>query len=286
MNRPGGGECGCVEGVEGGPAPLPLAVPSDVPQAEHILAIEVSNPSAAGAPEGTSAGAASGGGGPGVALARREPGPGGGTVTVVAAEAVRAGGRGGLDDDLIPAIDRLFRRAGLGPRGCNLSRVGVSVGPGGYTSVRVACAAGKMIAEACGARGVSVPTARVVLEGVPGGLRGAGPVAVLLAGKGPTAWAEVYEPGGAAGPGRLVSAADAPGLLAMGVRTVVGDRFVPPDLRAALEAGGAGFLEPVFSAAACVVLAAGMAGGDPVLVVPVYPREPDAVTLWRARKGG
>ena len=51
-------------------------------------------------------------------------------------------GHGGQDDDLMPAIDRLFRRRAARPS--DLSRVMVSVGPGGYTGLRIACAVGKM----------------------------------------------------------------------------------------------------------------------------------------------
>jgi tRNA A37 threonylcarbamoyladenosine modification protein TsaB len=244
---------------------------------EHILGIEISNP---GSGPGGGVGAdADPSRGPGVALARRV---GAGPAEVLAAEPVRPGERGGQDDDLVPAIGRVFRRCGLGVRGCGLSRVGVSVGPGGYTSLRVACAAGKMIAEACGARGVSVPTARVVLEGVAPELR-RGPVAVALASKGPSAWVQVFGEG-AEGDGRLMTAADVPALLAAGVRVVVGDRFLPAEMRAAAEAGGARVIEPVFSAAACAVLAADLPVADPAEIVPLYPREPDAVTLWRARK--
>ena len=238
----------------------------------HILAIECSNPGAAAehAPAGS---------GPGVALGVMHAGG----VDVLGVEPVRPSSRGGHDDDLMPAIDRLFKRAGVDPRSGTLGRVAVSIGPGGYTSVRVACAAGKMIAEACGARCVGVPSAGVVLESMPAEAR-SGAVAVALAGKNDSAWVQVFAEGAEGGPGRLMTAADVPKLFGAGVRMIVADRFLPAPLRAAAMSAGMEFREPVFDAAACLRLGARLPAVDPVELVPIYPREPDAVTLWRAKK--
>ena len=54
-------------------------------------------------------------------------------------------------------------------------------------------------------------------------------------------------------------------------------------LRSALAERGIIIDEPVLSAASCLMVAARLPGIDPVELVPLYPREPDAVTLWRAR---
>ncbi len=238
----------------------------------HILAIEVSNPGAVAehAPSGS---------GPGVALGLMRAGG----VEVMGVEPVRPSARGGHDDDLMPAIDRLFKRAGVDPRGGSLGRVAVSIGPGGYTSVRVACAAGKLIAEACGARCVGVPSAGVVVEFIPPDAR-TGSVAVALAGKNDSAWVQVFADGTTHGDGRLMVAGDFPSLARDGVRILVADRFLPAPMRAAAAAAGLEIQEPVFDAAACLRLGARLPGVDPVELVPIYPREPDAVTLWRARK--
>lgn len=238
----------------------------------HILAIEASNPGA-GAAQGPA------GFGPGVAIGVM-------CATGVGAlgvEPVRESVRGGQDDDLMPAIDRLFRRLGVDPRAGVLGRVAVSVGPGGYTSVRVACAVGKMIAEACGARCVGVPSASVALESLHEDER-SGTVAVALAGKHDSAWVQVFVGGAARGAGRLMTAADVPVLVGAGVGLLVADRFLSAPMRSAAQSVGVVIREPRFDVLACLRLGALLPAFDPVELVPIYPREPDAVTLWRIKK--
>ncbi len=239
-----------------------------------ILGIEVSNPSAADAqlrPEF----------GPGVGVGRMDDGG----ATVLGVEPVRPGMRGGNDDDLMPAIDRLFKRLGFSPRSCGLRRVAVSVGPGGYTSVRVACAAGKMIAEGTGAKCVRVPSAQVALHALERSQL-VGGVCVLLASKGESCWAQEFSDGSPVRDGRLIAAADIVEIVRGGVRTFVGDRFVHEQFRLAITAMGGQMIEPIFSAGACVRLGATLEPVDPAELNPLYPREPDAVTLWRKRTSG
>jgi tRNA threonylcarbamoyladenosine biosynthesis protein TsaB len=190
----------------------------------------------------------------------------------------RAGRYGGHDDDLMPAIARLLDGRGVLAR--ELGLVCVSVGPGGYTSVRIACATGKMIAEGAGCACVAVPTCCAVLAGGPS----AGRVAVALAGKGETAWLRVFDDGRAVGPGRVVGPGEEDAALA-GVAAVIGDAHVPAGLRAAAGRAGAPVVEPVFDPASVLKVGAGGERIDPALLNPVYPREPDAVTLWRQRHG-
>ena len=239
---------------------------------QHILAIECSNPGS---------GRGGGPGGPGVAIGRLA----GDGVELLGTEPVLPSGRGGHDDDLMPAIDRLFRRASASPRSGTLARVAVSVGPGGYTSVRVACAAGKMIAEAAGARCVAVPTAQVAIESLPDHAR-SGHIAVALAGKGVSSWVQVFLAQREAEVGRITSERDIQSLHGAGVRLLVADDFLPAPMRVAAERVGMAILPPSFDAAACLRLGARLPTLDPADLVPLYPREPDAVTLWRTRKSG
>lgn len=240
--------------------------------AQHILAIECSNPGA---------GTAGGSGGLGVAIGLLV----GDHVELLGSEPVRPTGRGGHDDDLMPAIDRLFRAASISPRGGTLARVAVSIGPGGYTSVRVACAAGKMIAEATGARCVAVPTAYVAIESLSEHAS-AGHVAVALAGKGESSWVQVFLATCEVEAGRIMIASDIQPLHAAGVRLLVADAFLPASMRSVAERVGMVIVPPIFDAAACLRVGARRPTLDPADLVPMYPREPDAVTLWRARKSG
>lgn len=245
-----------------------------------ILAIEISNPSA--------------GRGGGVALADDAAG----WVEVEPLReaqhrgrgAARAG-QGGNDDDLMPAIDRLFARRGARPR--EVGTVVVSVGPGGYTGLRIACAAGKMIAEVAGARCVAAPTAVVVAQRVSDEAWSRGGVAVALASKGGdagSAWVQRVERGsagarGGGGAGHVMHAEDLAGLDEHGVRTLVGDRFLPESFRARAAGMGWTVIEPTFDPAACIEARRvfGLPEIDPVELVPLYPREPDAVMLWKAK---
>ena len=131
------------------------------------LAIETSNPSAAGP------------GQPGVAVRA------GSTIVV---EPVGAG----REDDLMPAIERLFARVGIGPR--EIALIAVSIGPGGFTALRVSITVAKALAYSCGAACIAVPTAAALAAGARhAGLSGR--IGVLLACKGETSFASVFEDG-------------------------------------------------------------------------------------------
>ncbi|MCC6660998.1 MAG: tRNA (adenosine(37)-N6)-threonylcarbamoyltransferase complex dimerization subunit type 1 TsaB [Phycisphaerales bacterium] len=222
------------------------------------LAIETSNPSA-------------GPGGCGVAI--------GDGQRLRGEEAVREATR--HDDDLMPAIDRLTRRLGIGPR--DIGRVAVSVGPGGYTAVRTAVATGKLIAEGAGARCIAVPTAMVAA--VHAG-RTPGAFVVCLASKGDSTHATVFTPAAATGPiGSMrpigpIAAAD---VAALGVQRLIADGFLPATIAAAATTGGM-TIEPLhLSGSACYEASLALPDIDPVELLPLYPREPDAVTQWRRR---
>lgn len=204
---------------------------------------------------------------------------------VLAVESLRQVGRN--EDDLLPAIERALKSAGISGevsrKGQRIGLVAVSIGPGGYTSLRVSCAAAKMIAEVHGSTCVPVPTALAVSRAIG---TGHGKLGVLLAGKDQSAYFTAFAREGWHAPtavpeGRLVSAED-PAL--QEVEAVAGDRHVPAPIRAALAAKGIALIAPIYSAAACLQLATELPGVDSVALVPMYPREPDAVTLWRKRQ--
>jgi tRNA A37 threonylcarbamoyladenosine modification protein TsaB len=184
----------------------------------------------------------------------------------------------------MPAIARLMERCRA--RRQDLGRIAVSVGPGGYTAIRIACAVANMIAEAVGARCVGVPTALAVARGVPADLPR--PLAVLLASKAGTSYATVIRRSDLASDlveahrsSRLVGAGQ---LACLGARTVVGDQFVPEQfLREAMDLGMRA-ARPVFDPVAVLDVAALLAE-EAMPAMPIYPREPDAVTLWRVRRG-
>jgi tRNA threonylcarbamoyladenosine biosynthesis protein TsaB len=89
--------------------------------------------------------------------------------------------RHGHGEALLPMIDRVVRAAGLTPR--RLDHVAVSVGPGGFTGVRVGLAAAQGIARGAGARLVGVTSFAAVaarLAEAGGGFGEAGALLVAL----------------------------------------------------------------------------------------------------------
>lgn len=271
-----------------------------------ILGIETSNPSAAA--DGLHASS--------VAMAMVNP------VTMAvellaeewlaptSAPSVGAGGRAvGMnpDDTLMPAIARLFERSGRSVR--DLRRIAVSVGPGGYTGVRVACATATMLAEAVRAQQRHIaPAQRCGCIPVPSHLSAAmafslcsdtshaaeSAMAVVLAAKGDSAWVSALIQMNllsirdmsplAAMPGSVMNAAGLGELADRGVFTLLADRFLPSAMAAEAERRGLNVQPIAFNAAALLHAAIRLPTIEPGLLVPRYPREPDAVTLWRQRR--
>lgn len=173
------------------------------------------------------------------------------------------------------AIDRLSRRLHLIPK--DLGRIAVSIGPGGYTALRIAIATAKMLCESLRAGCIAIETASIVAHRaqVPG------PFAVMLASKDDTAFATVFEsPSHPREPGRLVTSLDG-----IDIKTLVADRFLPSSIAREATARGILIVPPRFDAAACLELSFNAAPIDPLAVAPLYPREPEAVTKWRRLRG-
>lgn len=221
------------------------------------MGIETSNPSIAA---GVALGDASGG--------------------VVAAEPVEAGTR--RSDDLMGAIDRMCARAGAAPG--DLGTIVVSVGPGAYTSLRVAITTARVLAEAIDAELVAVPTWASVARAtdIP-----AWPAAVCLASKGDSTCAARIDGPGAVAEGHTV--VDAAGFGSLGAGSIVCDAHLPGGIRAWAEASGTPVVEPVLDARTLIAMHAASDGAcaavSPDDLEPIYAREPDAVTQWRARHG-
>ncbi len=232
---------------------------------EFTLAIEVSNPSAAepGSGEDRSD----------VAVGEVQPD---GSPRVMGVEPIGPDRR--HDDDLVPAIDRLLRRFSLRPT--DLARIAVSIGPGGFTGLRVGIASAKMIAETVGARCVAVPSAHVVARRVVSGIGWVpGTFAVALASKGDDTWVTVFSASGRErAAGRVMGTDEIRGL---NVSAFVADRFLPVPIADVLRARGIGVTGAVFDAACCFEASIGLPDLDPADLFPLYPREPEAVRKWR-----
>jgi len=270
-----------------------------VSDSDLILAIETSNPSSG--PRGRDAeGRVIG---PGVALARVRN-----EDELLADEPLAETSR--HDDDLMPAIARLFDGAKVNPRA--LATVAVSVGPGGYTGVRIAVAAAKLIAEASHAKTVAVSSAIAAGWSVAADRT----TVICLASKNtmthatvlprPDWWAQhadavkkIVSPEDFAYTAEQIIAGRpwlraACSLGVMGVEQLallaperlVADRFLPDPIRAWAQESGVEVVEPMFSPAFVLQIGVGCKPTDPAILSPIYPREPDAVRQWRLRTSG
>jgi tRNA threonylcarbamoyl adenosine modification protein YeaZ len=242
-----------------------------------------------------------------------------GAAGEVHVEMLRAGAAGGRhDDDLLPAIDRLFSGLGLKPRDLPGGAVAVSIGPGGFTGLRIAVSTAKMLAEVLAAKLIAVPSALVAAQSIfptpqVSGVRfqasGAdAPAAaivnrhsslvnrhetiiVALACKGETCWctrlARQSDGWSIMGQPGLV---DARSLDLQNVEAILGDAHLPPAIRQVCADQGVDVIEPVFDPRACLTAAQTMMQRreftDPLTLAPLYPRQPEAVSLWQKRHSG
>lgn len=199
------------------------------------------------------------------------------------------------DDDLMPAIDRLFKRIGLSSNDLRDGAVAVSIGPGGFTGLRIAIATAKMLAETLNVRLLAVPSALVAAGGRPE-VRdqrsevGRETLLVALACKGDSFWLTRVGRGGDDGEWSIIGE---PGIVeagafdAVGASSIIADEFFPDAARTRAMAAGVPIIAPVFTAGACLRVGERMlARGetiDPLRLLPLYPRQPEAVTLWETR---
>lgn len=218
-----------------------------------ILAIETSNPTSSGHADSDA----------GVALVQHGPECG---FQVLGVEHLRQTGH--HDDDLMPAIDRLFTRCQVERR--TLDRVAVSIGPGGYTGLRVAVTTANVIATACQAQAVGVPTALALIRRATIQM----PCAVCLAVKGDSLWVHRFPENDA----RVLRATS---LVDSGLAGVVGDQHLPDEVRSALQAEGVQIESPRFDPVAVAEASIHLKPSHSVRAL--YAREPEAVTRWRAR---
>jgi len=202
---------------------------------------------------------------------------------VIHVEPVRTGDRS--EEDLLPAIDRVCARAGLAPR--ELHAVLLNAGPGGFTGLRIAHAAAQAMAVSIGVRVVQVGAAACARAAsvLAGELDASRSAWVCLASKGEETWVALAEPGVAGQGASMEVAAWSPGAC----DTLIADEHLPASWKARVAACGLHVL-PLRVTAQAVIEAGrpSLAAGDstpPEALVPAYPREAEAVRLWRQRHG-
>jgi tRNA threonylcarbamoyl adenosine modification protein YeaZ len=190
-------------------------------------------------------------------------------------------------DELAPAVAEALRMAGVIARSIRV--VAIDVGPGGFTGLRISVAIGQAIAEVAGAEVMAVPGALVALASTPEASDLTGRALVLSAAKAGTAWGTLVERAAVDTPWRIVGQ---PGILdgplTEGLVAVLADEHLDDAFRTGLPPD-VPVIEPRFSARSLARLAAIGANGltgyeDPARLQPIYPREPEAVRIWRERR--
>ncbi|MBX2851430.1 MAG: tRNA (adenosine(37)-N6)-threonylcarbamoyltransferase complex dimerization subunit type 1 TsaB [Phycisphaeraceae bacterium] len=176
--------------------------------------------------------------------------------------------------ELIPTADALLLDHGLSPN--DLTELYVSVGPGSFTGLRMAIAAAKMLAMTnAGLKLVAVPTLDVLAEQNSQADR---PVAVCLNIKRGTMYCAVYQGGEQIiGPAlrtldELMAAVDEPAQLAL-----VSEVDLEHSAQLSLDQAVA---DPCSTWAVGQSMAQQQRFTAPQDLLPLYIREPEAVTLW------
>lgn len=188
-------------------------------------------------------------------------------------------------EDLVPAIERLARASGIGP--CDLRGVVLNGGPGGFTGLRMAHAVAQAFAAARGVPVVQVDgaTCARMAAVLAGDLEPSAACWVALASKGSETWIALAARDVQAVGSSIEAHAWDPG----SCRVLVADAHLPQPWQARTAELGVRLI-PLRSDARAV-LASGLPGlerGEALpaaALVPVYPREAEAVRLWRQRHG-
>lgn len=189
--------------------------------------------------------------------------------------------------ELIPTIDALCRTHGLRPG--MIGQVYVSLGPGSFTGLRVGITTAKMLALANGVEVFGIPTLDVLAENAPADVMR---VAVCLNLKHQTVhcavyqrngdhWTKIVEPG-LRTMAELLDACPRPVSLISDPWPVIPDGLVE-GVTILPQDTAVGRSEAVYTLGRRA--AATRSPDDPMRLVPLYIREPEAVALWNERHG-
>ncbi|MFM1829878.1 MAG: hypothetical protein RLZZ558_218 [Planctomycetota bacterium] len=189
-------------------------------------------------------------------------------------------------EDLLPAIDRLCGRCGVAPT--EITCVALNAGPGGFTGLRMAHAAAQAMGLALGVKLLQVHAAAAAAEcaRLDRVIDPATPVWVALACKGDEAWLGRMDPAHGHDPLDAASrTADAwePGPEAV----LLADEHLPAAFGPVLQRWSVRRLPRRGRAEAVANVAKRLLDAGrtmpPEAMVPIYPREAEAVRLWRQR---
>lgn len=237
----------------------------DITGPRTILAIECSNPASGGA---------------GVCVARLgDMGPDDKEIEVLGSCAVEHGARS--SDGVMHAVERACTHAQIARD--RIDAVAVSVGPGGFTALRIATTSAKVLAWSLQIPVIPVPTARVAAVSIG---RDDRPALIALAGKKDASHVTGLDADGSlTNLGVRDAAWIEQACTREPVRTIVCDEHLPDAIALVCDRLGIVRRPIVLDAERCARASCGVDPVDPRDLTPIYAREPDAVTQWRARNG-
>lgn len=230
-----------------------------------------------------------------IEVSQREGGVALGRIGAPISEAVEVG-VGPPDhsrDQLMPAIESAFRSIDAAPS--ELAAVAVSHGPGGFTGLRMAVATAKALALGTGCKVIALRSALVAVRTAVlsrAALDLDTGVIVALASKGGDAWLSLVRRDGPTERIAHEGIADVAEFERLIERTrerpaLMADEHLPPTIAASAERLGLPRLPLRLSAKACLEVGqkfhAEDCHVDADALAPLYPREPEAVRLWREK---
>ena len=186
------------------------------------------------------------------------------------------------EDDLMPSIANVAKQLSISPKQIEL--VVVSVGPGGFTSLRTSVAIAKMIAFSTGAKLVPVETSIVVANA---SRRGNGPFLVISSVKKESFWLSrvLFSGNKWICESRLTTT----GELESGLDNIVcvfADSFLSDCARTILRDHNISIHPPIVNEISLMEVGVRLyqegASITPHSLLPIYPREPDAVSKWNS----
>lgn len=193
--------------------------------------------------------------------------------TLVGSMPLPQGTRG--SDGIMHAVESLCARHSVKPS--DIGRIIVSLGPGGYTALRIATTTAKMLASTLGAELIAVPSALVAARSIAADQR---PALIALASKKDHTHASMIESDGSC---RVIGILTSDAIVALGLRSLVADTHLPQSFVDAAKKLGIERVAMRLDARELLGASDGIDPIDPLRLTPIYAREPDAVTQWRER---
>jgi tRNA A37 threonylcarbamoyladenosine modification protein TsaB len=178
-------------------------------------------------------------------------------------------------DAVMDAIATLAQSCGVAP--VSIGRIIVSIGPGGYTALRIATTSAKVLADTLGAELIAVPSARVASVSIEESHR---PALIALASKKNKCHASLLASDGSI---EELGIIDADALSTIAPCSIIADHHLPKSFHERASILGVEVRPLRLDVRDLLVASRGIEPIDPLLCAPKYAREPDAVTQWRAR---